>query len=114
MNKAALIEAGIDYDEGARRFSGKVELYEKYLRKLFDDPTFAELQEALAKQDYRQAFMTAHNLKGMTGNLSATVLYQAVCPLVDELRGGRPHQPLEPMLNAIAVAYARAKQAVLE
>ena len=45
-----------------------------------------ELTKGIESCDYRRAFEAAHGLKGDTGNLSLTPLYEAVCLLVEDLR----------------------------
>lgn len=79
----------IDYRQGLSRFSGAETLYRKYLIKFPEDPTFAQLQSAMAAGDYGEAFRCAHTLKGITGNLSLTSLSDAVGDLVEQLRDQR-------------------------
>ena len=40
MNKEVLLQNGIDYLEGVARFAGQAEIYEKFLKKFPEDPTF--------------------------------------------------------------------------
>lgn len=89
MNKQILQAAGINYDEGVSRFAGKTELYEKYLKKFVDDASFPQLQDAMEQENYPEAFRQAHTLKGVTGNLSLTPLFEALSPLVEALRGAQ-------------------------
>jgi hypothetical protein len=88
MDKRLLAGAGIDYGEGAARFGGAAALYEKYLLKFPNDPTFPALKDAMEKGDAQAAFDKAHALKGLTGNLSLNALYGSTKPLVEALRGG--------------------------
>ena len=62
MNREKLIEAGIDYDEGVKRFAGKAAIFEKYLVRLFEVQLMENLKEQLEKEDYKTAFRTAHDL----------------------------------------------------
>lgn len=87
MNRESCIAAGIDYDSGLAHFAGKADLYEKFLLKFPADTTFADLEKAMADEDTKAAFIAAHTLKGVTGNLSLNGLYKDILPLVEALRG---------------------------
>jgi HPt (histidine-containing phosphotransfer) domain-containing protein len=87
MDRESCIAAGIDYDSGLARFAGKADLYEKFLKKFPADTTFTDLEKAMADGDTRAAFIAAHTLKGVTGNLSLNGLYTGILPLVEALRG---------------------------
>lgn len=89
MNRYRLVKAGIDYNEGLRRFANNREMYEKLLRKTPEDSNFAGLEKSIADQDTENAFAYAHALKGVAGNLSLTQLHADLIPLVEELRLGR-------------------------
>ena len=61
MDIAKLKEAGIDYDEGLKRFANREDLYEKYLGKFPDDPAMSQLEAFLAEKNYAEAFKCAHS-----------------------------------------------------
>lgn len=86
MDKESFLAAGIDYAEGLNRFCGSAALYEDFLRKFPKDPTFAQLQQAMAHDDADAAFLAAHTLKGVVGNLSLNRFYGQMVPFVDLLR----------------------------
>ena len=88
MNQSILLAAGVDTEEGIDRFGGKQAIYEKFLCKFTNEPTFAQMCDAIEKQNVKDAFMAAHALKGQAGNLSMNRLYEDICPLVEELRRG--------------------------
>lgn len=88
MDKEAYARIGIDYEEGVKRFAGNAEMYEKFLQKFLDDPSFQELDQAMKDKDYGTAFTAAHTLKGITGNLSMNEFYNEIVPFVDLLRTG--------------------------
>ena len=84
----ALGNLGADTRDGLERFGGNNSLYAKLLRKF---PSEAESRDALAalrKGDIDEAIASAHTLKGLTGNLSLTPLFEAYTQIVDLLRGG--------------------------
>lgn len=86
MNKDVLAKAGIDFAAGLERFSGRAEIYIKYLKKFPDDTYYPALLEALEKKDIQEAFTNAHSIKGTAGNLSLVRFYEAVSALVEALR----------------------------
>lgn len=86
MNKDVLSQAGIDFDGGLERFSGRAEIYIKYLKKFPEDTYYTALLEALEKKDIEESFANAHSLKGTAGNLSLNAFYDAVSALVEALR----------------------------
>lgn len=77
---------GCDINEGLERLGGDEEFYETLLSGFVQENSMGMLTEAMEAGDYRRAFEAAHGLKGDTGNLSLTPLYEAVCSLVEELR----------------------------
>lgn len=112
MNREQLIAAGINYDEGLHRFANKEALYEKYLGKFVDDNTFSQLKGQLDAKDYEGAFRTAHDLKGLSSNLSVNDFYHAVCDLVEELRDGNPGPDIEKLYNLTEEKYNKACDAI--
>lgn len=86
MNIDVLEKAGINYQEGLKRFAGKSALYEKYLLRFGQEPTFDQLKKAMAQEDYEEAFKAAHTMKGIVGNLSLNEFFELLKPFVEELR----------------------------
>ena len=77
---------GCDIEEGLTRLGGDEEFYETLLSGFLQENGMEELTKGIESCDYRRAFEAAHGLKGDTGNLSLTPLYEAVCSLVEDLR----------------------------
>ena len=77
---------GVDTNDAITRFMGNSELYEKMLKKfpktVEDAPVIAYAQS----EDYETATSNAHALKGVTGNLSLTPLYDRYTRIVDMYR----------------------------
>ena len=105
----ALTELGADTGGALRRFMNNEAFYEKFLLKFREDKTFDGIAPALAAGDTEAAFMAAHTLKGIAGNLGFTALYESVCALVEFLRAG----DLDGARGAYAPAEA-AYRAVME
>ena len=77
---------GCDIEEGLERLGGDEEFYETLLSGFVQENGMGELAMAMDAGDYHRAFEAAHGLKGDSGNLSLTPLYEAVCLLVEDLR----------------------------
>ena len=54
------------------------------------DPSYAQLEAALAAQDWETAFRAAHTLKGVAQNLGLDNLYKVSAALTDAVRGPKP------------------------
>lgn len=81
-----LVKYGIDYKTTMERFMNDSELYIRCIEMFPEDDNFAALDEAMKKKDYDTAFLCAHTLKGVTGNLGLTPLYRSIYELVEALR----------------------------
>lgn len=79
---------GGNYDATLRRIP-KESMVARFVKKYAADPTYGELQDAVAKQDWEAAFRAAHTLKGVSQNLGFDQLYHAVFELTEALRGGK-------------------------
>lgn len=84
--KEQLKNVGVDVDTGLKRFMNNEALYMKFLNKFLTEPTYEQLQECIQKEDYPEAFRQAHTLKGVSANLSLTLLADSVSRLVELLR----------------------------
>lgn len=87
MNAEILRAAGIDYAYGVKRFAGRAQLFEKALTKFPKDSTFARIRAAYAADDRDALLASAHEFKGMCGNIGLTSLYESADAIVQMLRG---------------------------
>lgn len=62
----------------------------KFVRKYVNDPTCAQLDEAVEAKDWETAFRAAHTLKGVSQNLGFDKLYQVSAALTEAMRGPKP------------------------
>ena len=85
-----LLSAGVNIREGVARFAGNDALYQKFLFKFLDDPSYAQLQDAVAAKNWEAALSAAHTLKGVSGNLGMDALFNASAKVVSLLREGNP------------------------
>lgn len=86
QKKQRLLEAGIAVDDALARFMNNEALMVRFLGKFSADTNFAALQQALAEGRTHDAFLAAHTLKGVTGNLSMQALFTQTSVLVEDLR----------------------------
>ena len=77
---------GGDYDATIRRIP-KESMVLRFVKKYADDKTYAQLTEAVGKQDWETAFRASHTLKGAAQNLGFDGLYRAAFALTEEMRG---------------------------
>ena len=111
MDEQKLLKAGINYEAGLRRFSGKKELYEKFLNKFPSDKSYGNMEKALKAGDWDQAFCHAHTLKGVSGNLSMDELYTHLVPLAEALRN-KQTEKVEPLAERVKISYEAAVEAL--
>lgn len=76
----------VDVDSALERFMQKEDLYVRFLRKFNEDKNFGGLRDCIEMKKFNEAFQYGHTLKGVTGNLGLTPLYERVAELVDLLR----------------------------
>lgn len=86
--KSTYTLAGNDYDGTLNRTAGDEELFLSLLDMFLNDKSWSELNAAMANGDTKAAFAAAHSLKGSSGMLGMTRLFDAVRPLTEALRGG--------------------------
>ena len=84
-------QIGGNYQETISRLPSEP-MVKKFVLKYPADPTYAQLQAAIAQKDWETAFRAAHTLKGVAQNLGFDRLYTAVFALTEQLRGGKPMQ----------------------
>jgi HPt (histidine-containing phosphotransfer) domain-containing protein len=78
----------IDTKAGLNRVRGNTAIYRKMLTMFLDSKEFGAFEEALAANDYQKAADVAHAIKGLTGNLSLTLLFEESTKLMNQLREG--------------------------
>lgn len=87
-----LKEKGVNIDEGVNRLMGNAGLYQKMLFKLVDLIRKSPVDLNFDANDYEKTIEEAHAIKGATGNLSVTPLYEAYTKAVNLLREGKPEE----------------------
>lgn len=85
---ARLGKWGCDTDGAMERMLDDESFYRDCLDTFLNDDHFARLGRMLNENNVREAFLSAHALKGVSANLGLTPLYKAICELVEPLRAG--------------------------
>ena len=85
-------------------------LVSKFIVKFLNDPSFGELESAMAANDEATAFRAAHTMKGVCANLAITKLQGYASDVTEYLRPGQEAQragkDLDAMLAALKQEYA--------
>ncbi len=83
----ALRAYGANVDEGLARCVNNEAFYLRMVGLALADSNFDKLKNAAAAKDTVAMFEAAHALKGATGNVSLTPVYDPVCRLTELTRG---------------------------
>ena len=84
----ALVTLGVNTEEVLARFSGNEMLMRKFVMKFPSDRSFSDTKVALSVMDKKAIETSAHTLKGVSGNLGFSSLYEASSALVNAVRAG--------------------------
>ncbi len=84
--KELLMSAGVDLTGALERFMNNEKMYELYLKRFVESTNYTDLETALSQKDWREALSISHNLKGVTGSLGFTRLYDLMSSQVAMLR----------------------------
>jgi HPt (histidine-containing phosphotransfer) domain-containing protein len=106
-----LKDTGADVDGALARFGGNAALYEKFLKKFPGDDSFARIEPAIAAGDHKEMFEAVHSLKGVSGNLGLTGLYQAACSMTELLRAGKDEEAVQ-SYEAVKKEYDKAAEII--
>ena len=103
---------GGNYDDTLRRIPSEA-LVRKFVLKYPNDPSFGQLKDALAAQDWETAFRASHTLKGVAQNLGMDRLYKAAAALCDAVRGPKPLED-ESLWPPVLAAHEEVLAAIRE
>lgn len=97
---------GIDIDAFRVMVRGNDDMIRKLLSKFADayGGKAAEIAADVAAGNFQQAISTAHTLKGVSGNIRATAVFEAAKALEAALKAAPEGPDVEPLLNDLADA----------
>ncbi len=102
---------GADYEGVIGRLLTEERLM-KFLRMLLKNNSFANLKDALEQQNYDNAFLEAHTLKGIALNLGLTRLASASDALTEALRPRQASEEIAPLFAALEPLYLEMERLV--
>lgn len=103
-----LTEYGADITGILERFLEDEELYESCIETFYSDTGFNNLGIAILNKQYDAAFNYAHTLKGVTGNMGLTPLYNSIVVLVEALRN-KDYSQVEMQYTDMMKEYNKSK-----
>lgn len=83
---------GVNVDEGLERLAGNEALYKRLLGTFTKTINTYMVEPDFDRNEYSEIIEKTHAIKGITGNLSLTPLYEAYTQIVNLLRAGDPEQ----------------------
>ena len=101
---------GVNYALTMERFMRQEKMYVRILGMLFKDESLGDLRRALQAENLDGAFQAAHTLKGVSGNLGLTPLYEAIWDIVEPLRHGEKRSDYPAMLEKIEEEFVKVRQ----
>lgn len=84
----------IDLDSALARVRGNKTLYKRMLGMFTGSEEFIAMEDALQKGDFARGAEVAHGIKGMTGNLGLTRVFETSEQLMVQMRAGAPSEAL--------------------
>jgi HPt (histidine-containing phosphotransfer) domain-containing protein len=97
----SLQKAGVNTQEGLSRCMNNEQFYFRLIRKVIEGNDVERLKNAVESGDLDTAFSVAHNLKGSTGNLALTPVYEPVSKMTELLRS-RTQTDYAPFVDEIS------------
>lgn len=98
-----LKELGVNVDEGINRLMGNASLYEKMLGTFVNMLEKSTVDPDFDSENYDDVIETTHAIKGASGNLSITPVYEAYTKIVDLLRNKQPEEAREVLVKVLPV-----------
>lgn len=83
---AQLDRLGVKTQEALGRFMGNEALFLSFVRQLPEKMDFPTIRQQLESEDEEAFYMTVHNLKGLTGNLSVEPVFDCLQAILVEFR----------------------------
>lgn len=106
-----LTAGGMDVPATVARFGGNENLFLKFLRRFPNDPTLGTVEAAMQSGDRAVIKTTCHTLKGVSGNLGLTPLYNACTAMMTELRAS-DDSDVTALYEVVKAEHAKAVEMV--
>ena len=92
-----------NYNEAVGRLMSD-KLIERLILKFPQDGSMSQLRDALAAENYEDAFRAAHTLKGVAGNLAFTSVHGSASDLTEALRANK-QKPADSLVQRVEAEY---------
>lgn len=102
-----------DYEEAKTRFKAD-ERIEKFLFLFLEDEHYRKLCEAIEEDNYEEAFLSVHTLKGVCANLALSALYEETKTLTELLREKKQGDAVLESFDKVKEVYALTRKAIKE
>lgn len=102
--------AGGDYELTLNRLHSE-DILKKFVKKYAEDPSYSNLIDAVAENDWEAAFRAVHTMKGIAQNLGFGKLQTAAEALTEDLRGPAELSSQE-LLDAVKSAHTEIVSAI--
>lgn len=90
---------GVDVDGGLNRLGGNESLYKRLMGIFTKTIKEYDVPVDFDGNNYKDIIEKAHAIKGASGNLSITPIYDAYTKIVELLRADQPEQAREVLVN---------------
>lgn len=100
-----------DYGETLRRL-GNEDRIKRFLLKFADDGSFCRLSVALKEENFSEAFLCAHSLKGIAMNLGLTELASKSSELTEALRAKTYREDVPKLYEELQCEYLKTLEAL--
>lgn len=97
-------DIGGSYAEIKARF-GDDSLIERFVKMFPGDENFLLLKKHIEEQNWKEAFLSVHTLKGVSANLSLKKLYSAASALTEDIREGTPSANTQDDYEKVVAEY---------
>lgn len=98
---------GMDVTATMARFGGNEALMMRFLLGFPNDKTYGSLVDAVEAGDRKAVEAAAHSLKGLTGNLGLTPLFEASTEMMNALRADE-NRDYMPLFEKVKAEYEKA------
>lgn len=94
---------GVDVDGGLKRIGGNEALYKRLLNTFVKAMKGQQVSPDFDLADYEEVKEKAHAIKGTSGNLSITPVFEAYSRIMELLRADQPQEAKEVLVKIIPV-----------
>ncbi|HWR30193.1 MAG TPA: response regulator [Negativicutes bacterium] len=107
---------GLDMKLGLKRVAGNLSLYRKLLRQYVSGQAgaAASIREMLKNGDATSGSRIAHSLKGVSGNIGATVIADIAAAIEAAIRAQQQSDEILVMLDTLEIEFAALSQSIEE